>query len=483
MHWSLRPLAFLWRAATAPFGLRSHYEAARTNDDNRKQHRLADGLGPVADVMTGDRKTIRQRARQEVKNNSYAKGLVLTLANNLVGKGPRLQVSFDDQAVNAQVEGAWRQWAYAIRLGAKLRTMKVSKTVDGEAFALLRNNPALPTSVKLDLRLIEADQVTTPLGRFGLTPKFVDGIEFDDFGNATIYHVLKTHPGDFSLTPWAADPILARYVLHWFRADRPGQPRGISELAPCLELLPQVRRFGLATLTAAETAALLAAIFETNAPANDEGDADADAPEPYDRVPLVRGTAMIAPDGYKARQLKPEHPASNFEMFVYCLIREIARCLNVPLNIALGDSSKANYSSARLDHLLYRQAVDLEREDCEREVLEPTFAEWLDEATKIPGLLPPNLPAYAGSVPHTWHWDAWEPIDLLVEEQAATEGLTNGSRTLADIVTPRGQDWRRVIDQQVAEEAYRRDARAAAGLVDQTTQPQDQNQGGVSRAA
>ena len=33
---------------------------------------------------------------------------------------------------------------------------------DGEAFAILISNPQLPTAIQLDLRLIEAEQVTTP---------------------------------------------------------------------------------------------------------------------------------------------------------------------------------------------------------------------------------------------------------------------------------------------------------------------------------
>ncbi len=38
------------------------------------------------------RRILRNRARYEVANNSYARGIVLTLANDVIGTGPRLQM-------------------------------------------------------------------------------------------------------------------------------------------------------------------------------------------------------------------------------------------------------------------------------------------------------------------------------------------------------------------------------------------------------
>jgi len=38
----------------------------------------------------------------------------------------------------------------------------MAKAQDGEAFGLFRTNESLPTEVKLDLRLVEADQISTP---------------------------------------------------------------------------------------------------------------------------------------------------------------------------------------------------------------------------------------------------------------------------------------------------------------------------------
>ena len=103
----------------------------------------------------------------------------------------------------------------------------------------------------VDLRLVEAEQVTTPQLSVYST-QAVDGIVFDRFGNPVEYHVLRQHPGD-SVAGFGQefDRLPADAMLHWFRADRPGQARGVPDIMPALPLFAQLRRFTLAVLGAA----------------------------------------------------------------------------------------------------------------------------------------------------------------------------------------------------------------------------------------
>ena len=135
----------------------------------------------------------------------------------------------------------------------------MAKATDGESFAMLTANPAVDSPVKLDVRLVEADRVTSPDLAGG---NAVDGIRFDAWGNPAVYHVLREHPGGTDLRAINdADPVPAQGMLHWFRADRPGQHRGVSELTAALPLFAQLRRYTLAVLGAAETAADFAAVM------------------------------------------------------------------------------------------------------------------------------------------------------------------------------------------------------------------------------
>ncbi len=252
------------RSARHPFSLvrlLGRYDAATTTVDNARHWAAADGLSARTANSAEVRRTLRNRSRYEIANNSYARGISLTLANDCVGTGPRLQMLTANATANRIVEQEFFAWADAIGLAEKLRTMRLARVSDGESFGLLTNNPRIPMPVQLDVKLVEAEQVTAP--SLNKTPaRYLDGIQFDEHGNPITYDVLREHPGDdsFSLTE-KYDTINAASVLHYFRCDRPGQVRGIPDITPALPLFAQLRRFTLAVLGAAETAADFAGIL------------------------------------------------------------------------------------------------------------------------------------------------------------------------------------------------------------------------------
>lgn len=426
--------------------VRARYDAAVTNEDNRRHWANADGLSANASNNSEVRRVLRNRARYEVANNSYARGIVLTLAHDVVGTGPRLQLLTSDAEANRRIEQAFMQWSRSIGLPEKLRTMRMARATDGEAFAILINNPALPTEVQLDLRLIEADQVTTPdLNQ--LTSSAVDGILFDTSGNPIEYHVLRKHPGDSSNSLTRDyDRVPASAVVHWFRSDRPGQSRGIPDIMPALPLFAQLRRFTLAVLAAAETAADFAGILYTDAPANGE----ADAAEPFEPIELEKRALVTMPGGWKMSQMQAEQPATTYAEFKHEILNEIARCLNMPFNVAAANSSGYNYASGRLDHQTYFKAIRVEQSHLECVVLDRILAAWFDEAA----LLADFLPAGVGPIadwPHQWFWDGHEHVDPAKEANAQATRLSNLTTTLADEYAKRGLDWETQLRQRAKE--------------------------------
>jgi len=116
--------------------IRARYDAAATTDDNRRHWANADGLTANAANSAEVRRILRNRARYEVANNSYAKGVVLTLANDVIGTGPRLQLLTEDADANRRIEQEFARWAKAVSLAEKLRTMRMARAQDGEAFAI-----------------------------------------------------------------------------------------------------------------------------------------------------------------------------------------------------------------------------------------------------------------------------------------------------------------------------------------------------------
>ena len=431
--------------------VRAKFDSAQTNEDNRRHWAAADGLSPNAAIRPEIRRILRNRARYEVANNSYARGIILTLANDTIGTGPRLQMLLDDPEANRFVEQEFMVWADAIGLAEKLRTMRMARGDSGEAFAVFTNNPKLDIPVQLDLRLLEPDQVATPYGGW-FDPRFIDGIVFDNHGNPLEYHVLKSHPGDnvaWMIMPTDFDRVPERAVIHYFRADRPGQRRGIPEITPALPLFAQLRRYTLAVIAAAETAADFAAVLYTDSPANGE----ADAVEPMDIVDLERRMATVLPGGWKLGQVTAEQPATTYGEFKKEILNEIARCLNMPFNIAAGNSSGYNYASGRLDHQTYFKSIRVDQSHIESVILDRILTAWLDEAVLIEGYLPQSLRALGAVHPHQWFWDGQEHVDPAKEASAQATRLTNHTTTLADEYARKGQDWETQIRQRAKEVA------------------------------
>ena len=330
--------------------------------------------------------------------------------------------------------------------------MCMARAQDGEAFAVLTSNPRLPTQVKLDLRLVEADQVTTP-DLNALASNAVDGIVFDAFGNPVEYHVLREHPGDAMLALGIQyDRVPAESVIHWFRMDRPGQVRGIPDIMPALPLFAQLRRFTLAVIAAAETAADFAGILYTDAPPGGE----ADAAEPFEPIELEQRALVTMPGGWKMSQLQAEQPSTTYAEFKREILNEIARCLNMPFNIAAGNSSGYNYASGRLDHQTYYKSLRVEQAHLESVVLDRVLAAWLDEAVLIPELWPEDVGPML-EWPHQWFWDGQEHVDPAKEAVAQATRLASHTTTLAYEYARQGRDWEDALRQRAKELALMRE--------------------------
>ncbi|MGV3483358.1 MAG: phage portal protein [Planctomycetaceae bacterium] len=445
----------LGRSARQPFfsRLRARYDAATTSSDNHRHWAAADGLSASAANSPEVRRTLRNRSRYEVANNSYARGITLTLANDVVGTGPRLQMLTSNSNANRIVEQAFIAWSDEIGLAEKLRTMRLARVSDGESFGLLTSNPKIRSRVQLDLRLVEADQVASPTLAFD-TSRYIDGIRFDGYGNAQSYDVLRHHPGDefFSVSD-EYDTVRADAMIHYFRCDRPGQIRGIPDITPALPLFAQLRRFTLAVLAAAETAADFAGILYTDAPANGE----ADAAEPFEPIELEKRMLLTMPGGWKMAQMHSEQPATTYAEFKKEILNEIARCLNMPFNVAAGNSSGYNYASGRLDHQTYFKSIRVEQSQMAHVILDRILHAWLREAILVEGYLPNSLRTLDADFTHQWFWDGHEHVDPAKEANAQKIRLANHTTTLANEYARQGRDWEAELKQRAKELALMRE--------------------------
>jgi capsid protein len=233
-------------------------------------------------------------------------------------------------------------------------------------------------------------------------------------------------------------------MIHWFRTDRPGQHRGIPEITPALPLFAQLRRYTLAVLAAAETAANFAAVLYTDSPANGE----AANLEPMDVVNLERNYATTLPDGWRLGQIESQQPTTTYAEFKREILNEIARCLNIPLNIALCNSSGYNYASGRLDHQTYFKSIRVEQAHLGEVILDRIFDAWVYEAQLLTQFATLRRVSY---LPRQWFFDGVEHVDPNKEANAQATRLTSNTTTLAAEFARQGKDWEVELRQRAKE--------------------------------
>jgi capsid protein len=172
-----------------------------------------------------------------------------------------------------------------------------------------------------------------------------------------------------------------------------------------------------------------------------------------DTIALEKRALLTMPGGWKMEQMRAEQPTTTYREFKPEILNEIARCLNMPFNIAAGNSSGYNYSSGRLDHQTYFKALRVDQARIAQVVLDRLFAAWIREALLIDGLLPARLRDAAIDWSHQWFWDGHEHVDPAKEAAAQAQRLTSNTTTLADEYARKGQDWEVQLRQRAREVA------------------------------
>ena len=375
-----------------------------------------------------DRET-RQRladlARYEFRNNPHLRGLCQKIDNETVGRGPRLTIdprTPSDRSRRAadRVEKTWQEWCCATKLVEKLRLVCSERRTGGEAFAVAFPNRSL--QVPMDFKVYEGDQFQTPYwerdwysDRDGRNDQgHYDGLNFDSYGNVSSYTMLEKHPYADSYSYDASyRNVDASLVWHWFRKERPSQFRGISEIAPTLEVYSNLRRFIESKVQQEELRAKLLGAVSTAYPP-DAGCADL-GDEPVDMM-IGGGQFTTLPDGWKIDMFRFDPTGQGVQEFVRTMLSWATQALLAPWNIVAGDSSDYNFASGRLDHMTFYSYVGIMRSEIEKYGLNWFFHNHWFPIARLTNRIPDDL----GPFSVTWYWDQREAIDPNKAANAAT---------------------------------------------------------------
>ena len=402
-------------------------------------------------------KALRNRARQLVRDNDYARQAVRAIQNNVIGQGVKLQPQAMvqreqglDDVINQQIMLAWHQWSHKSRCDVSgllgfhdiERLLVRSMAESGEVFIRLIRQPFGGSRVPFALQVLEADYLIdddVPQAATGNTVRL--GIEVDSYLRPQAYHFYANHPGD----TYAGNPrtngrrirVPADEVIHLFLSERPGQTRGVTWFASALMRLHMLHGYEEAEVVRARAASALMGFITSP-----EGELVGDEIYDGDRVSeFTPGVFKYLQPGESVTVPDLNAPDGQLEPFTRSMLRAAAAGIGVSFESISKNFSESNYSSSRLSLLEERDTYKVMQRYMIENFHQEVFAAWMDMAV-LSGEL--NLPGYetnperyrtAKWVPRSWEW-----VDPQKEVNAYKIAVRSGFKTLGQVIAEQGGD-------------------------------------------
>lgn len=463
------------------------------------------GLSSPDAAMNGDRDTIVSRVRDLVRNDGWASGGVTKICDAVVGADLRVSSRPDYRGLarwgkgfdhvwakefSDAVEAEWRAWAYdpakwcdvtrTLPIPGLFRLAFRHLLVDGDALAAL---PWRPNRVGLGraqlataVQIVHPDRLSNPRNMFDtLTTR--GGVEVDEDGAATGYHIRRAHEGDW----WAAGEavtwdLVARetdwgrpVMVHYFEVEEAGQHRGAGGLfAPILARLRMLARYDAAELQQAVVNAIFGAYIES--PHDPELVQEALDPEQSGAMQDARAafheTKKLSLNGVRIPTLFPgekmnfvssTRPSANFAGFENAVLRNVASGLGLSHPQLSQDWSGVNYSSARAALLEAWKTLSRRRSEFAAGFCTPIFGAFLEEVFEqnvlpLPSGAPDFMEARAAYARCAWIGPGrgWvdpvkEPTGALLKVGGALSSLTH------EAAENSGMDLEEILDQRALE--------------------------------
>ena len=413
-------------------------------------------------------KRMRDRSRDLVRNNDYARSAQRAITNNVVGQGVRMQAAVKmrrggrmDDTTNAAIEASWEKWcrkqhchtAGVLSFHDIERQMLDAMLSDGEIFVRKVRQSFGGSRTPLGLEIIEADRLDIDLNEMAKSGNEIRmGVERDQWGRPVAYHFKAEHPGDYPFGAGAVnnktERIPAGDVIHLFRQERPGQTRGVPWVASAIMKMHHLQGYTEAEVIAARAEACRMGFITS--PEDDVMQDGVEGGQPVSNFEPGRIERLLPGESFI--ESKPNRPGGQYEPFVRAMLHSMAAGLGVSYSTLSRDYSQANYSSGRLalldDRDNWRVLQQWLIENFHRQV----FDEWIDLAV-LSGEL--QLPGYETNsewfravrwIPRGWQW-----VDPAKEMAAYKDAVRCGFTTLTDVIAQQGGDIEDVMQQRQRE--------------------------------
>lgn len=414
----------------------------------------ASNTGPIAEVRNG-RVVLRARSRDLVRNNAWAARAVAIKVANQIGTGIRPRAATPDKALNDQIDALHTAWAASCApesggdLYAAQKLAARARSESGEALVLLdRRASYAPAGVPLALQVLEPDWLADDhaleaQNRAG----WRDGIRFDEGGRRMAYRLWASNPTEEGvLARRDVRDVPASDVIHFFAAERPGQVRGVPDLAPVMLRMRDLDDYHDAALLMAKIQAVLGAFVTSpeGQPTPSLGTESADSAG--NRLEeLAPGMIAYLNPGEDVKFLSPQG-SGPFAEYTRTALHMIAAGFGITYHQLTGDLSQANYSSLRAGSLEFRRQIEQDQ----HLLLIPTLCQPIWDAFIAQAVLAGRLPRAAANAPVKWTPPRFELVDPIRDTEALKAQVRAGLMTWPEAVAEMGYDPAAQLDEIAA---------------------------------
>ncbi len=401
---------------------------------------------------------MRDRARHAVRNNPYATTAVDTYAANLIGNGikPRFK--------NEEVQELWELSVNELDADGVDNFYGLQVLVSrgqyesGEVLTRFRTRRTTDNlAVPLQLQVLEGDHLPAGLNRNFSNGNFIRmGIGFNALGERSSYNLYRFHPGEKNnFVDNKLVSVPASDVLHVYRRLRPGQIRGITELAPILIKLYEIDEMQDATLVKQKTSALFGWIIKKRDTEKPFAPVGVDEGTDEDGVQLSRitpGGVHYLDDDEDIEFSNPSDIGSNYVEFLREELQASAKAAGLTYEQLTGNLRDVNYSSIRAGLIEFRRRIEqLQHHIIIFKFCAPVAKRWLDTAVMAGRVSIPNYFNEKHLHQPIWQTPRWEWVDPLKDGMADLLEVRSGFESRTNKIEERGH-YRPELDEQIKEE-------------------------------
>jgi lambda family phage portal protein len=441
-----------------PLAIQNRYDAA--GNGRRMRGWMVPSVGPNRAVE--GLQNIRNRSSDAVRNDWAGESVIQKWTTTLIGVGITPRFHLMSKPSKERLRETILMWMRKCDADWVLdyygqQTLATRSLVErGEVFMRERIRPIdYGIAIPIQFQLIEADYVpmwdadTHPLMPTGSRVR--SGIELDRRGRKTHYWMYRDHPGD---AKGAIDPsqllrIPADEVAHIYCPKRPGQLRGVPELASVLAGLRSQADYKDAVLERQKLANLFAMIVTKANGSNIDpltGEVGTGASE--SDIGLEPGASLRLEQGESATFANPPEAGTTFSDYVRTEQLGTASGSGLPYELFSGDIKDISDRTLRVIIQEFRRFA----EQRQHQIIIPQMLNWqmerLARAGQAAGIFTEDEARAIRMAKHYPH--GWQHIHPVQDPQGKILEMNSGLRSPQAIISGLGDDPEETVQERKA---------------------------------